>query len=167
MNGVFYCRLHEHEHLRVTAQAHTINLARLGLGISPTADGCWLRAGATNDDGYGTFVPEGANIAKLYTHRVAWDLLIGGHKPGLELDHRTCKRRHCVNQLHLEPVTSTMNQQRKRNGPEWGWTNPTASNRQMIYEFAANHGLPVPDQAAHPSPERPHAPHTRNPEPSP
>lgn len=148
MNGVFYCRLHENEHLRITAEAETLNLARLGHGLTFNDEGCWLWGGSRNDGGYGNFVPEGANTAKWLTHRVAWGLLIGGHKPGLELDHRTCKRPNCVNPLHLEPVTRSVNQKRKRKGPERGWSNPNAVKNPRVIEFAEHHGLPLPPVVA-------------------
>jgi hypothetical protein len=148
MNGVFYCRRHESAHLRITPQAHELNSQRLGHGLTADANGCWLWGGAKNDHGYGLFVPEGANIAEWYTHRVAWDLLVGGHKPRLQLDHRTCKRRHCVNPLHLDPVTPETNQKRKHSSPEWGWINTNAASLPNIHEFAARHGLPVPSSGA-------------------
>ncbi|WP_413542334.1 HNH endonuclease [Arthrobacter sp. YA7-1] len=88
-------------------------------------------------------VPEGANTALWLTHRVAWNLLQGGHKPGLELDHRTCKRRDCANPLHLEAVTSRENQRRKRRGPDKGWVNTDAANNACVTEFAESHGLPL------------------------
>lgn len=171
MNGVFYCRAHEPEHLRITAQAHELNRQRLGHGLTADANGCWLWDGSVNDGGYGTFVPEGANTAKWLAHRVAWGLLIGGHKPGLQLDHRTCKRRRCVNPMHLEVVTTSTNQRRKRQGPEWGWINPDAVKDPRVTEFARLYGLPLPvpppqaltsSSAAAwprfpPPPERPHA----------
>jgi hypothetical protein len=147
MNGVFYCRRHEHEHLRITAQAQALNSERIGNLITPDDNGCWLWRGPTNDGGYGLFVPEGANTAKWYTHRVAWDLLMGGHEPGLELDHRTCKRPNCVNPFHLEPVTKNENQSRKRHSPEWGWTNPEAVSNPRVSQFAEKHTLPVPPPA--------------------
>lgn len=151
MNGVFYCRRHEHEHLRITPQAQVLNGERLGCLITPDANGCWLWSGPTNDGGYGLFVPEGANTAKWYAHRVAWGLLMGGHEPGLELDHRTCKRPNCVNPFHLEPVTKSVNQKRKRNSPEWDWTNPDAVSNPRVSQFAREHGLlvPLPTTSAH------------------
>lgn len=148
MNGVFYCRLHENEHLRITAEAERLNTTRLGAGLTGTIDGCWLWTGSANDSGYGTFVPEGANTAKWLAHRIAWNLLCGGHKPRLELDHRACKRRNCVNPLHLEPVTRSVNQRRKRHGPDRGWLNPDAANDSRVKEFADRNGLPYPADPA-------------------
>lgn len=147
MNGVFYCRRHEDAHLRVTAEAELLNLGRLGQYLSGDERGCWLWTGSANDGGYGTFVPEGANTAKWIVHRVIWDLLVGGHKPRLELDHRTCKRPGCGNPFHLEPVTKSVNQKRKRNSPEWGWANPEAVSNPRVSQFAEEHGLPVPPPA--------------------
>jgi hypothetical protein len=144
MNGVFLCRRHEHEHLRITPQAHELNAQRLGHGLTADADGCWLWGGAVNDGGYGVFVPEGAGTAEWYAHRVAWGLLIGGTEPSRELDHRTCKRRNCVNPCHLEPVATSVNQRRKRQGPDWSWTNPDAAKNPRVTEFAQLHGLPLP-----------------------
>lgn len=140
---MFYCRLHEDGHLRITAEAEALNLARLGHNLTGDDRGCWLWYLSRNDGGYGTFVPEGANVAQWLTHRVVWDLLLGGHKPGLELDHRSCKRPNCANPLHLEPVTKGVNQRRKRNGPDWGWINPEAANNAQVIEFAQQHGLPL------------------------
>jgi hypothetical protein len=148
MNGVFYCRLHESEHLRITAEAERLNTTRLGAGLTGTLDGCWLWTGSANDSGYGTFVPEGANTAQWLAHRIAWNLLCGGHKQGLELDHRTCKRRNCVNPLHLEPVTRSVNQRRKRHGPDKGWLNPDAIVDPRVKEFAERNGLPYPPESA-------------------
>lgn len=149
MSGVFYCRLHEDGHLRITAEAESLNLRRLGHNLLGDDRGCWLWHLSRNDGGYGTFVPEGANIAQWLTHRVVWDLLMGGHKPALELDHRTCKRPNCANPMHLEPVTKGVNQRRKRSGPDSGWINPDAANNKRVIDFAHNHGLPLQAVARH------------------
>lgn len=148
MNGVFYCRLHEHDHLRITEEAEALNLLRLGHGLIGTAEGCWLWQSPVNGGGYGRFVPEGANTAEWLTHRISWGLLMGGHKPGLQLDHRTCKRPNCANPFHLDPVTPSVNQKRKRHGPEWGWNNPDAVGNPHITQFANEHGLPLHAQAS-------------------
>lgn len=151
MNGVFYCRLHEVNHLRITVEAETLNLHRLGLGLTGDENGCWRWTSTVNDGGYGAFVPEGANTAQWLSHRVSWDLLRGGHKPNLELDHRTCKRRNCVNPLHLEPVTRSINQKRKRQGPEWGWVNPDSQQDPRVEAFATRYGLPTSPLAPSPT----------------
>lgn len=148
MNGVLYCRKHEHAHLQITPQALELNMRRLGSGIRASDNSCWLWQGKTNDGGYGLLVPEGANTAEWYAHRVSWNLLMGGHAPNRQLDHRTCKRRDCVNPLHLEPVTAEVNQRRKRNPPEWAWINSSAAVSPAVHAFAARHGLPIPDHDA-------------------
>lgn len=143
MNGRFYCRQHEDLHLRVTAEAAELNLRRLGHNLTGDDNGCWLWHLSRNDGGYGTFVPEGANVAEWLTHRVVWDLLVGGHKPGLELDHRTCKRPNCANPLHLDPVSRSVNQRRKRGNAEWNWMNPVAADNALVIDFALLYGLPL------------------------
>lgn len=143
MNGAFYCRIHEVHHLRITAEAETLNLRRLGLGLTADENGCWNWNSKVNEGGYGLFIPEGANTAEWLTHRVSWNLLRGGHKPNLELDHRTCKRRSCANPLHLEPVTRSINQKRKHQDPDWGWVNPDSQQDQRVQEFVAQHRLPT------------------------
>lgn len=143
MNGRFYCRQHEGLHLRVTEEAAELNLRRLGHNLTGDDNGCWLWYLSRNDGGYGTFVPEGANVAEWLTHRVVWDLLVGGHNPGLELDHRTCKRPNCASPLHLEPVSRSVNQRRKRCDADRSWINPDAANNQLVIDFALQYGLPL------------------------
>jgi hypothetical protein len=143
MNGMFYCRRHEVQHLRVTDEAERLNLLRLGTNLRGNDNGCWLWYVSNNNGNYGTFVPEGANTAEWLTHRVVWDLLMGGHRPGLELDHRTCKQPACANPLHLEAVTRSTNQRRKRQGPEHSWRNPEALASPKVLTFAATFGLPL------------------------
>jgi hypothetical protein len=70
--------------------------------------GCWKWAGSRNEQGYGGFrTPSGLKKA----HRVAYELAIGPIPDGLVLDH-ICRRPHCVNPCHLEPVTQAENLRR-------------------------------------------------------
>ena len=48
---------------------------------------------------------------KYYTHRVAYEELVGPIPDGLVLDH-LCRNRRCCNPEHLEPVTDGENTRR-------------------------------------------------------
>ena len=71
--------------------------------------GCWLWTGKLAPDGYG-LVWRGKRPS--YAHRVVYEAEVGPVPDGQVLDH-ACRRRHCVNPIHLEPVTEPVNQQRK------------------------------------------------------
>lgn len=67
----------------------------------------WSAAGSITDNGYGR-VSRPDRHGNWMAHRVAYELVIGRIPDGLTLDH-LCRVRHCVNPLHLEPVTSREN----------------------------------------------------------
>jgi hypothetical protein len=69
---------------------------------------CWIWTGNINTLGYSVFWSNGAGVLG---HRHAYLSLVGQHAPGLQLDH-LCRRRHCVNPAHLEPVTIAENVRR-------------------------------------------------------
>jgi hypothetical protein len=137
---VFYCRLHEHEHLRPNAQIEELNISRVGGSISPYGD-CWLWVGLVQGK-YGAFVPEGAGNVQWLAHRVVWDLLMRGHKPGFELDHVVCNRPPCVNPSHLEPVRRHENERRKRKSRP-GPLNKQALGSVEVRMFADRFDLPL------------------------
>ncbi|WAJ35072.1 hypothetical protein OUO20_09695 [Arthrobacter sp. FX8] len=85
---LFFCRTHEVEHLRWTPDVEAVNLERLAAKITPL-NGCWIASGPVmgKKGEYVGFIPEGANQVHWAFHRVLWNLLMGGHKPGYELDH--------------------------------------------------------------------------------
>lgn len=62
---------------------------------------CWTWTGGNNGNGYGKFRGH-------YTHRYAYELLIGLIAPGLVSDH-LCRNRGCCNPAHIELVTSREN----------------------------------------------------------
>jgi hypothetical protein len=64
--------------------------------------GCWLWTGFIRD-GYGRFHIN-RNETPRMAHRIAYTLCCGEIPNGMTLDH-LCKVTHCVNPLHLEPVT--------------------------------------------------------------
>lgn len=69
--------------------------------------GCWLWRGRVDRDGYPV------TRERRAAHRAVYEELIGPIAAGLVLDH-LCRRRRCVNPDHLEAITGTENQQRKR-----------------------------------------------------
>lgn len=79
--------------------------------VDPTY-GCWLWTGKLDKDGYG-LVWRGKRPS--YAHRVVYEQEVGPVPEGKVLDH-LCRRRNCVNQAHLEPVSQDENLHRRR----WG-----------------------------------------------
>lgn len=69
---------------------------------------CWIFTGAVNDSGYGV---AGVDGKIKYTHRAAYEVLVGPIPDGLELDH-SCKVKICYNPYHLEAVTHIENVRR-------------------------------------------------------
>lgn len=141
---IFLCRLHEVEHLRPTADVKEMNLARLGAYLKADGD-CWIWTGRVNGGKYPVLVPEGANKKDWLAHRVVWDLLLGGHRPKLELDHCYGCKRLCCNPAHLEPVTRGENERRKRNPKRK--INKNAAVASAVVEFAERFALPLPAHA--------------------
>jgi hypothetical protein len=77
-------------------------LERLLERIDTTVDGCWVWPGAVRNT-YGV-IGSGVGKKVAYTHRVAYEGLIGPIPEGLVIDH-LCRNRLCCNPKHLEPVT--------------------------------------------------------------
>jgi hypothetical protein len=91
-------------------------LPRLMKWVEPDPDtGCWNWTGAKDRHGYGriSIRPDGTK----FTHRVAYELLIGPIPQGLSLDH-LCRNTSCCNPAHLEPVTHAENVRRGASGPK-------------------------------------------------
>ncbi len=78
---------------------------RLFRRVERTDSGCWLWTGALNG-GYGRIHHSPGRV--LYTHRAAYELLVGPVPEGMDLDH-LCRNRACCNPDHLEPVTRREN----------------------------------------------------------
>lgn len=76
--------------------------------------GCWLWTAAVDQTtGYAKFAPSAGRTVNA--HRFAYELLVGPVPENLDLDHvksKGCRFRHCVNPMHLEPVTRQENLRR-------------------------------------------------------
>jgi hypothetical protein len=139
---LWYCQAHEVEHLRSSPDIERMNLERLGKDLRAEGE-CWIWTGAY-DSGLKRplFDPEGANLARWITYRVVWDMLTGGHRHGLELDHCMCGNPRCCSPAHLEPVTRPENERRKRNPKHQ--VNWVAAEMPAVVAFAQQFNLPLP-----------------------
>jgi hypothetical protein len=72
--------------------------------VDGTLFGCWYWTGKIDRNGYSGFWDGKAVVG----HKWAWEHVNGPTPAGLELDH-LCRNRACVNPLHLEPVTRSVN----------------------------------------------------------
>ncbi|WP_374213841.1 HNH endonuclease signature motif containing protein [Streptomyces sp. A3M-1-3] len=75
--------------------------------------GCLEWTGATRPGGYGAIRLGAPQRSSAPTHRVAYELWVGGIPVGLELDH-LCFNPACCEPSHLEPVTHAENMRRMR-----------------------------------------------------
>ncbi len=66
---------------------------------------CWQWTGSMRMNGYGAFGQSDA-------HRAAYKLLIGPISKGATIDH-LCRNKKCVNPLHMECVSVSVNQKRR------------------------------------------------------
>lgn len=80
-------------------------------------DTCWLWTRAKNNRGYGLF-RIGSRPGKLYlVHRLAYEWLVGPIPDGMTIDHvwkKGCRSSLCVNPEHLEAVSKSENNHRKK-----------------------------------------------------
>jgi hypothetical protein len=78
---------------------------RLLSNIEISPGGCWVWRGMVNKDGYGRIRAYGKRV---FTHRVAYELLVGPIPEGLTIDH-ICGHHRCLCPDHLEPTTGVEN----------------------------------------------------------
>jgi len=71
----------------------------------PDLGPCWLWLRPPTVGGYGQLRADGRSV---FSHRYAYELLVGAVAPGLQLDH-LCRVPACLNPSHLEPVTPREN----------------------------------------------------------
>lgn len=119
-----YCRKHEHLLLKEpvrTAVAMERTMEKFLANITPTQDGlegrfgCWPWTGRRNKEeavsngqpkpGYGLL---SIGNHDWLAHRYSYGIFVGGHRPGLTLDH-VCRNSLCVRPDHLMPMTSRRN----------------------------------------------------------
>lgn len=89
-------RVHDRLGLRRTRDV----AARLERHSAPDGE-CRVWLGSKTSDGYGRISVGGRD---RLAHVVAYERHVGPVPSGLVLDH-TCRVRHCINPMHLEPVT--------------------------------------------------------------
>lgn len=168
------CREHEHLHLTSGHKDPTQNelmeqenRERLARGITVRGD-CWIYEGPAglSLSGYPQmYTYLSANVTWL-AHRVAWGLLMGGHKQREELDHLTgCSTGPgCVSPCHLQPISKAANGRRRTARRAWRrgeveltikgtgpWVNVEAINSPKVQAFAKEYGLPIPEIPEQPS----------------
>jgi hypothetical protein len=80
---------------------------------------CWVWTASTAGEGYGSIGLGRQAEGKAYTHRVAYELIVGKIPDGLTIDH-LCRNRRCCNPAHLETVTQAEN---NRRGNGWSGRN--------------------------------------------
>ena len=77
-----------------------------------TESGCLEWTGSNNGHGYGEVRIGGK---KRYAHRLAYEAKVGPIADGMVIDH-LCRNRACINPLHLEATTHTLNIRRGLRG---------------------------------------------------
>lgn len=86
-------------------------LAKIEWGEKFNGTHCLLWTSRLTDRGYGVFSVGGKSKR---AHRWLYERWVGPIPEGLELDH-LCRVRHCVNPMHMEPVTHAENMARGLN----------------------------------------------------
>ena len=106
--GFGFCELHLRRwRVRGTTDSPVRSLVeRLWARVDKDPGPCWLWTGATTV-GYGSIRCRETGRA-LYTHRVAYEDLVGPIPVGLHLDH-LCRNKLCCNPEHLEAVLPRVN----------------------------------------------------------
>lgn len=105
--------------------------------VAPGPLGCWDWTGHVKPNGYGQVKVDGR---PAYVHRVAYELTRGPIPDGLVIDH-LCRRRHCVNPDHLEPVTHRINI-RRGVSPAARRAHQTHCGRRHIFDNANTYTAP-------------------------
>lgn len=167
------CREHEYLHLtehRNPEQSEVVeqeNRRRLAAGITVRGT-CWVYTGpaGTNPSGYPQMYTYLSADVTWSAHRVAWGLLMGGHRQREQLDHLAgCEvGPGCASPCHLQPVSRAENGRRRAARNAWRrgeceltvkgtgpWFNAEAINSPKVRQFAREYGLPIPVMPENPS----------------
>ncbi|PRB76891.1 hypothetical protein CQ012_07780 [Arthrobacter sp. MYb214] len=129
---------------------------------------CWVYEGSAgaNPSGYPWMYTYLSADATWLAHRVAWGLLMGGHKQREQLDHLTgCEvGPGCASPCHLQPVSKTLHGRRRARRNMWRrgeveltvkgtgpWFNREAIESPSVQQFAREYGLPIPTMPEEPS----------------
>lgn len=80
--------------------------------VDTVPDGCWIWTGYCDAKGYGQFKAD-PRKSSVKAHRFSVTLHGGNIPRGFSVDHK-CRNTSCVNPDHLEPVTDSENQRRRR-----------------------------------------------------
>lgn len=144
-----YCRKHDYlllgePHRTADAIEKTRNkfVAQI---VGDAVNGCWVWAGRINGKGY-PLINVGNH--EWLAHRYSYGSFIGGHEPGLTLDH-VCRNPLCVRPDHLMPMTLLSNTRKQHDGREWT-RDEVASALRLVPEmsmelslWAMLKGLPI------------------------
>lgn len=87
---------------------HGDSLDRLMDKFTMQPSGCWIWQGSQNGVGYGELR---FGKVKKYAHRLMYELFNGPIPGGQQIDH-LCRNRSCVNPMHLEAVSASVNVRR-------------------------------------------------------
>lgn len=74
--------------------------------------GCWIWAGRLDPRGYGRINirnNRSLNPRQVMAHRLAWELHRDPLPPGVNIDHRVCRNKWCVNPWHMALCTKLEN----------------------------------------------------------
>lgn len=81
--------------------------------ISPEPNsGCWIWTGTQRPDGYGLAWRDGRYVR---AHRAVYEIERGPIPPGMQIDHRFCRNKICVNPDHLFVCTAQENREEPDN----------------------------------------------------
>ena len=98
---------------------------RLDANSALNRDGCWVWIGARSSHGYGRINMRVDGVHRsLWAHIVAFEEYVRKLGTGEQVDH-LCYNRACINPLHLQAVSKTINLARRR---------PSGSHKEQCHE---------------------------------